>query len=104
MALLVPVVLAAYVLLYAFASAIPPLPHIQAIGQRPLQLNPQSSLDDWLEKEEEIAIDNLLANVAPGGRNVRGAAPGSVIASPSRKHPNYYYQCTSQLSPLTYLD
>ena len=95
MALLVPVVLAAYVSLYAFASAIPPLPHIQAIGQRPLQLNPQSSLDDWLEKEEEIAIDNLLANVAPGGRNVRDAAPGSVIASPSRKHPNYYYQCTN---------
>ena len=104
MALLVPVVLAAYVLLYAFASAIPPPLHVPATGQRPLQLNPQSSLDDWLEKEEEIAIDNLLANVAPGGRNVRDAAPGSVIASPSRKHPNYYYQCTNQLSPLTYLD
>ena len=104
MAPLVPVVLVAYVSLYAFASAIPPLPHIPAIGQRPLQLNPQSSLDDWLGKEEEIAIDNLLANVAPGGRNVRDAAPGSVIASPSRKHPNYYYQCANQLSLLTYLD
>jgi glucoamylase len=104
MALLVPVVLAAYVLLYAFASAVPLLPHIPAIGQRPLQLNPQSSLDDWLEKEEEIAIDNLLANVAPGGRNVRGAAPGSVIASPSRKHPNYYYQCTNQPPSLAYVD
>ncbi|OCL02378.1 glycoside hydrolase family 15 protein, partial [Glonium stellatum] len=92
MALLVPVVLVAYLVLYAFAFAVPPLPHGLPVGQRPLQLNPQSSLDDWLEREREIALDNLLANVAPGGRNVLDAAPGSVIASPSRQHPNYYYQ------------
>ncbi|KAF2473827.1 uncharacterized protein BDR25DRAFT_256741 [Lindgomyces ingoldianus] len=96
MALLIPFVLAAYVLLYAFAFTIPPLPPISnflSVGhaqqaQKPLQ----DTLDAWLEREERIALDKLLANVAPGGRNVKDAAPGSVIASPSREHPNYFYQ------------
>ncbi|OCK84062.1 glycoside hydrolase family 15 protein [Lepidopterella palustris CBS 459.81] len=92
MTFLGPLVLAAYLVLYAFAHAIPPLPHNPGVGQSPLQQKPECSLDKWLEKEQEIAIDNLLANIAPGGRNVLDAAPGSVIASPSRKHPNYYYQ------------
>ncbi|KAF2458857.1 glucoamylase I precursor [Lineolata rhizophorae] len=88
--LLVPFVLVAYGVLYALAYSIPPLPES---WQRPLQeALSRDSLDSWLEREEDIAIDRLLDNVAPGGRNVRDAAPGTVIASPSRHHPNYYYQ------------
>lgn len=51
----------------------------------------------WLEAEERIALDNLLANVAPGGSNVegKGVAPGTVIASPSQDGPDYWYQCTT---------
>ncbi|OMP86130.1 Glucoamylase GLU1 [Diplodia seriata] len=52
----------------------------------------KQSLDTWLGKEEAIAVDRLLANIAPSGRNAQHAAPGTVIASPSKKHPNYYYQ------------
>ncbi|KAF2816443.1 glucan-alpha-1,4-glucosidase-like protein [Mytilinidion resinicola] len=92
MTLLVPLLFAAYLVLYAFALALPPFPHAAAIEQNPLQQKPQYSLDEWLQREEDIALDNLLANVAPFGRNVQDAAPGSVIASPSKEHPNYYYQ------------
>ena len=94
MALLVPFVLVAYVLLYAFAFSIPPLPDFASIGhfgqaQKPLQ----DTLGAWIQREEKIALQKLLANVSPGGRNVEDAVKGSVIASPSREHPNYFYQC-----------
>ncbi|KAF2188252.1 glycoside hydrolase family 15 protein [Zopfia rhizophila CBS 207.26] len=96
MTLLIPFVLIAYILLYAFAFSIPPLPPIPNLlkvghtlqTQKPLQ----DTLDAWLEREEIIALDRLLANVAPDGTNVKDAVSGSVIASPSRKHPNYFYQ------------
>ncbi|KAJ9644478.1 Glucoamylase, intracellular sporulation-specific [Coniosporium tulheliwenetii] len=52
----------------------------------------KTPLGVWLDKEKEIAFDRLLANIAPGGRNAENAAPGSVIASPSREHPDYYFQ------------
>ena len=52
-----------------------------------------SSLDTWVNTENDIAINRLLANIAPGGQNAGGATPGTVLASPSRAHPNYYYQC-----------
>lgn len=53
----------------------------------------KKSLDTWLDEEEDIAVDKLLANIAPSGRNAQHAAPGTVLASPSKEHPNYYYQC-----------
>ncbi|KAI9837191.1 MAG: Glucoamylase, intracellular sporulation-specific [Sclerophora amabilis] len=53
-----------------------------------------TTLDTWLETEQQVALERLLANIAPGGRNTDGAVPGTVIASPSREHPDYYYQWT----------
>lgn len=97
MAPLIPFVLVAYVLLYVFAFSIRPLPSIpnllSASRAQKAQIPLQDTLDAWLQREEAIALDKLLANVAPGGSNVEGAAAGSVIASPSREHPNYFYQC-----------
>jgi len=52
-----------------------------------------STLDSWINAENDIAVNRLLANIAPGGENAGGATPGTVLASPSRAHPNYYYQC-----------
>lgn len=98
MALLTPLVVFVYFSLYALAFSIPPLPPIPKFAaasyhhertQKPLR----ETLDEWLEKEERIALQKLRANVAPGGRNVAGAVKGSVIASPSKEHPNYFYQC-----------
>lgn len=55
-----------------------------------------SDLGAWLHSEEEVATERLLANLAPDGVKAKGAAPGSVIASPSKGEPNqpdYFYQC-----------
>ncbi|KAL2349714.1 glucoamylase I precursor [Cryomyces antarcticus] len=94
MMLLIPFILVAYVLLYAFAFTVPldfvqqPLTDALSTGK----LSSAPSLDTWLKKEEAVAVDRLLANVAPGGRNAQDATPGTVIASPSREHPDYYFQ------------
>ncbi|KAI2479605.1 Glycoside hydrolase family 15 protein [Pyrenophora tritici-repentis] len=83
---------------YSYAFSIPPLPrlstfvgasHAQA-QQQPLQ----DTLEAWIAKEERIALDKLLANVAPGGSNVKGkgVADGTVIASPSHTAPDYWFQ------------
>lgn len=92
--------LLAHFLHNAYAFSIPQVVHFpkfadasRAIAQQqPLQ----DSLDAWIVGEERIALDNLLANVAPGGRNVagKGVADGTVIASPSKEGPDYWYQCT----------
>jgi glucoamylase len=89
----------AYFILYAFAFSIPLGHHAsQRLLQNTIQvektdLGPQSSLDAWIEQEEKIALQKLLDNVAPGGKNAKGAAPGTVIASPSHDSPDYYFQC-----------
>lgn len=82
----------------AYAFSIPQLPHFPKFAsatRTPSQQQPlQDSLDAWIVGEEQIAWDNLLANVAPGGKNVagKGVAAGTVVASPSKDGPNYWYQ------------
>jgi glucoamylase len=100
MALLVPLVLIAYAVLYAFAFAIPPL-HLHSLSNyisgaraQELQQPLQNTFGDWVDKEEKISLERLLANVAPGGRDLEGVVEGSVVASPSKKEPDYFYQCT----------
>jgi glucoamylase len=89
----------ACIVLHASAISIPLLPHLRrssGLGYAQKQQQPlQDTLDAWIQKEERIALDQLLANVAPGGRNVKGkgVAPGTVIASPSTEAPDYWYQC-----------
>lgn len=85
------------------ALSIPPLPDLLSAGrllphsQKPLR----DTLDVWIEREERIALDKLLANVKPGGRNVegkdKGVVDGTVVASPSTQSPNYWYQCMAHL-------
>jgi glucoamylase len=88
----------AHVILDAAAFSIPPLPylnHFLSVSHAQKQQQPlQHTLEAWIEKEERIALDKLLANVAPGGRNVqgRGVAHGTVIASPSVDEPDYWFQ------------
>lgn len=87
---------------YTSAFTIPPLheffPASRASqNQKPLR----STLDAWIQKEERIALENLLANVKPGGKNVEGkkaVADGTVVASPSTESPDYWYQCKDMLS------
>jgi glucoamylase len=97
---LLPLVCVAYLVLYAAAFS---NPLNRDVAQKPLQnfvheektdLGPQSSLDAWIEQEEKVALQKLLDNVSPGGKNTDGAAPGTVVASPSKSEPDYYFQCT----------
>lgn len=83
-----------YVLLYAFVTSEPFLAasELDDAFWRDIYVR-ASSLDSWVETENNIAINRLLANIAPGGENAGGATAGTVLASPSRAHPNYYYQC-----------
>jgi glucoamylase len=84
------------------AFSIPNLNHFLGVGHAQKQQQPlQDTLETWIESEKRIALDKLLANVAPGGRNVqgKGVAPGTVIASPSTHEPDYWYQC-EQISPV----
>ncbi|KAJ4342694.1 Glucoamylase, intracellular sporulation-specific [Didymella glomerata] len=80
-----------------YAFSIPPLPHLRFLGAVNAQRQQQplhDSLDAWIQQEERIALDKLLSNVSPGGRNVegKGVAPGTVVASPSQDGPDYWYQ------------
>lgn len=99
---LLPFVAVAYFVLYVLARTVPVG---QQAGQQPLlhelhqevtKLGPQLSLSAWIDWEEKIALGKLLNNVAPGGSNTQGAAPGTVIASPSVESPNYYFQCKTE--------
>ncbi|KAI9753924.1 MAG: hypothetical protein M4579_004945 [Chaenotheca gracillima] len=53
-----------------------------------------ADLEVWLRNEKQVALNGTLANVAPGGRDMDDAVPGTVIASPSKENPDYYYQWT----------
>lgn len=96
--MLLPAVVIANFVHYAYAFSIPSLPSLgrfaSALNTQKLQQPLQHSLDAWIEQEEGIALDKLLANVAPGGRNVagKGVVDGTVVASPSQAGPDYWYQ------------
>lgn len=100
MALLVPFVLLAYLVLYSFAFSIPRLPEFLSAGRVPQQQKPlRDTLDAWIEREERIALEKLLDNVKPGGRNVegKGVVDGTVVASPSTREPDYWFQCSQPI-------
>jgi glucoamylase len=43
----------------------------------------------WLDKQHDISIHKMLANIGPDGEKAQGVPAGTVLASPSRI---YYYQ------------
>jgi glucoamylase len=82
----------------AFALSVPSVPRLYkflGFAQAQKQQQPlQGTFDAWIQQQEQVALDKLLANIAPGGSNVEGrVVPGTVIASPSREKPDYWYQC-----------
>lgn len=48
------------------------------------------SFEEFLESQAEISWNHLRANINP-----RGTAPGCIVASPSRRKPDYWYQMSS---------
>ncbi len=45
----------------------------------------ESDLQAWIDWEKGITTQNMFYNISPNG-----AAPGAVVASPSRDNPNYF--------------
>ncbi|KAF2019998.1 glycoside hydrolase family 15 protein [Aaosphaeria arxii CBS 175.79] len=95
------ILLVAYVVLSASAFSVsnihvPFLPSIpgflKGTGVKRAQQPLQDGLNEWIQWEEAKALEKLLDNIAPGGRGLEGVVNGSVIASPSREHPDYFYQ------------
>ncbi|KAJ1338227.1 glucoamylase [Microdochium nivale] len=52
------------------------------------------AVDDFVAKEEPIALRELLCNIGSSGCNVPGAASGIVVASPSKSDPDYFFTWT----------
>ncbi|CAI6228479.1 unnamed protein product [Periconia digitata] len=93
---LLPSTLLAYLAASTCAFSIPPYNNFApasrySFSQKPLQ----SPFEAWLEKEEHIALDRLLANVKPGGRNVEAkelaVADGTVVSSSSKDNSDHWY-------------
>lgn len=49
-------------------------------------------LEDWIQGQRNTSFRYILDNIGPNGTNAKETAPGTVLASPSREGPNYYYQ------------
>ncbi|KAF4963299.1 hypothetical protein FSARC_8667 [Fusarium sarcochroum] len=60
-----------------------------------------SNLDRFIAKQADISIKGVLDNIGADGKRAQGAAPGAVVASPSRSDPDYWYTWTRD-SALTY--
>jgi hypothetical protein len=95
--------LPAYLAATSTAYYIPSFPEFapsirQSHAQKPLR----TAFDIWIDNEEKVSLDRLLANIKPGGRNVeggdKGVVDGTVVASPSNDSPDYWYQC--ELPPI----
>ncbi len=57
---------------------------VACVGMAPMAMG--ASFEKWLEGERDIAMKGLLNHISP-----KDGMPGSVIASPSKNNPNYYF-------------
>ncbi|KAK9455899.1 Six-hairpin glycosidase-like protein [Dipodascopsis uninucleata] len=53
-----------------------------------------ADFEHWLDVESAYSFNGILANIGPDGAMVasKGVRAGVVVASPSHKNPNYFYQ------------
>ncbi|MBE3046992.1 hypothetical protein IMZ48_31595 [Candidatus Bathyarchaeota archaeon] len=47
-----------------------------------------ASIAEYIEQEKIVALEQLLCNIGGDGCNAAGAAPGVVVASPSKSDPD----------------
>ncbi|KAK3314938.1 glucan 1, 4-alpha-glucosidase [Apodospora peruviana] len=55
-------------------------------------------VDSFIATEKPYALTRLLCNIGPNGCAAAGAAPGVVVASPSKSNPDYWYTWTRDAS------
>ncbi|KAM7208589.1 Six-hairpin glycosidase-like protein [Naviculisporaceae sp. PSN 640] len=51
-------------------------------------------VDSFITTERPYALRRVLCNIGPNGCAAAGAAPGVVVASPSKSNPDYWYTWT----------
>lgn len=52
----------------------------------------EQDYEQWIRSETDIAFESIIQNIGKYGKGLDDVMPGSVIASPSKFKPNYYYQ------------
>lgn len=55
---------------------------------------PNDDFEEWLEKQHNRAVYRIVENIGGALGTTDDIADGAVIASPSRFHPDYFYQWT----------
>ncbi|XXZ99333.1 Glucoamylase, intracellular sporulation-specific [Meyerozyma guilliermondii] len=68
--------------------------HLQAFFSLDKDLISRTDFEAWLSQQSSIAFRGILANVGGSKTNLHDVKPGAVLASPSSKNPDYYYQWT----------
>ncbi|PLB54920.1 glucoamylase [Aspergillus steynii IBT 23096] len=67
--------------------------HAFRFAQIPLAASTEP-LDEWLARQIPYALDGVLNNLGADGAKSIGANPGSVVASPSKTDPDYFFTWT----------
>ncbi|EEA23089.1 glycoside hydrolase 15 protein [Talaromyces marneffei ATCC 18224] len=92
----------------AVTTALAALNLLTLVQGAAVQFAPRASgsLDTWLASETPVALQGVLNNIGSSGAFTEGADAGSVLASPSKADPNYFYTWTrdSALTLKTLID
>lgn len=62
--------------------------HISSI----ISLIPAHQYESWISAETEVAFESIIKNIGGYRVGIDDVMRGAVIASPSKNHPDYYYQ------------
>lgn len=57
-------------------------------GQVVASPSKDNSLERFIDKQADVSIKGVLANIGADGKRAQGAAPGAVVASPSKEDPD----------------
>lgn len=55
---------------------------------------PPEQYERWIEHQTHISFEGIIKNIGGYGPGLEDVMRGAVIASPSKSHPDYYYQWT----------
>lgn len=61
-----------------------------------VSLIPKQEYESWISSERDIAFESIIKNI--GGWGQDEVMTGAVIASPSKSHPDYFYQVSTYSS------
>lgn len=63
-------------------------------GANIVSLIPEQEYESWINAETDVAFEGIIQNIGGYG-SVEGVMAGTVVASPSKQSPDYFYQVSS---------